>query len=227
MFLDSDDYIKEDMIEKMLKTILEKDVDFVQSGFIYKYENFEKEVYLQEHKYSGTIKYNYFNSSKTFIPVWNKLYNYQSIKDLIFKEGYNFEDIIYTYDLFNCCKSYYNISEAFYYYVQREKSIMHDKSINNLFKPIKSIDVILEKALKSNDLLLIQLCYYKKYRTLIDLYRSLKHIKKIEIKELKEIRRQFSYIKVRRYISLKDKIVTLISFFSYRLLFFLLNIKDR
>ena len=127
-FIDSDDYIYEDMYEVLVDNITKMNADIAMVQFCYEV-NGEK-VYKP-----STDEVEVFNTSEAIIELikdkkihnfaWNKLYNAELWKKHKFKEGRVYEDFEVMYKVFLDCKKIVYIDSIKYVYVQRENSIMH------------------------------------------------------------------------------------------------------
>lgn len=123
-FLDSDDYVKLDLYEKMYNKALQENSDFVECDFIWKYDNKEK-VDI------GVI---YNNNKEMFVlarvVAWNKLIKASLIVDnnLQFPKGLRYEDVEFFYKLLPYINKFSFIKEPLIYYVQRKNSIVNTQN---------------------------------------------------------------------------------------------------
>lgn len=121
-FVDSDDYVAENMYSELLAAARKSDSDLVECGFYYAYPEkvipsiwkANKEISLTDYMISGCVC------------AWNKLYRYSWIKKLkvMFPSGLLYEDL----DFFLKIVPYMNkppvtVPKGLYYYRQRENSI--------------------------------------------------------------------------------------------------------
>ena len=119
-FLDSDDYVKSDMYEKMYLKAKENDYDMVVCDINYVYDNHVKRVGSGIREDTTDIKSIY----RTIHPAaWNKIFKKELLQDIEFKKGVWFEDVEFIYRLLPDIKSIGVVHEAFNQYVQREGSI--------------------------------------------------------------------------------------------------------
>jgi len=120
-FLDSDDYAKLDMFEKLYQSAKENDSDMVVSNFIWKYD--DKEVNHQEGPYkAGKDVFEHI-----FTALWNKIYRTETIRQsqVLFPDGLRYEDTSFLYRIIPSIKTVSFVDEYFVYYVQRQGSITH------------------------------------------------------------------------------------------------------
>ena len=137
-FVDSDDYIAEDMYESLVNAIEKYDTDISMCSY-YKVDNnvvakaefpeikdriYSKNEALKELLLDHKIQ-NY---------VWNKLYKKELFTNIKFPDGKEFEDIATIFYVFEKINSIVKISQTKYFYVMRPESIVNDlsrKTINN------------------------------------------------------------------------------------------------
>ena len=115
-FVDSDDYVKKDFIDKMMKNI-DDDTDIVVCGF-------NNEV-PSKNTLSGELATIKLLTKQENIEViaWNKMYRRSLFKDIKFPEGDNYEDTLTTYKLLSRARKVVYIPESLYVYVDRSDSI--------------------------------------------------------------------------------------------------------
>ena len=154
-FVDSDDYVTEDMYEKMYQKAKEKDfgekeIRELERVVVLKVvdqkwmEDFDMVVcdlnYIypdKKIKATSNIKEDTTNIKETMLNIypaaWNKIIKRSIVKDIFFKEGIWFEDVEYIYRVLPKITSIGVVQEPFYQYLQREGSITKkvDKRIYN------------------------------------------------------------------------------------------------
>ena len=126
-FLDSDDWISDDCIEKLAKPLQEKKLDIV----IGDYESIGEppcslKLSLSEGQYHEKGITKTFCDCGVYVMVWNKLYlrDFLYNNQLRFEEVKIYEDEIWTFD-FSCIeKFFYVVKSVTYFYRIRENSIM-------------------------------------------------------------------------------------------------------
>lgn len=129
LFVDADDYLEPNMLEKMVNSIEENNSDIIICGFYSETENGKKTKYKYK-KINCTnekiIKENLIELYKNELMynTWNKLYK----REIIVKNNLEFPNIDFGEDnLFNInylmhIKSLYNINECLYHYVREIKN---------------------------------------------------------------------------------------------------------
>ena len=135
-FVDSDDYIDEDMYETLYNLCVKNDADIsmvafnkVIDGKVMKTMDFGGE----------TIVFDKFNAMKELLLDreiksynWNKLYKKELFEGIEFSEKLKYEDIDINVKLFEKINKFTYKKIPKYYYVQRNNSIVNCKSYDNL-----------------------------------------------------------------------------------------------
>lgn len=138
-FIDSDDYIENDMISCLLKAIKEKNADVCEGSFFIHFRNGEIRDVTKEQKNNKFIetKYNLVNAysdATILIPAWDKLYKKSAIKDFKFDKSCFKEDTDFIYKLCLAEKTFALVDKPFYHYIKRAKgSITSEKLSPRLF----------------------------------------------------------------------------------------------
>lgn len=130
-FVDSDDYIKVDMYENLIRIVEKEKADIVQCGFQRVHE--EGEVLNQWIPKLGILNTKkeilnaYFEEGGIHSVVWNKLYKKDLFKDIRMVEGRNNEDTMVTPEILLRANKVINIDSVYYNYLQRDNTIMSSK----------------------------------------------------------------------------------------------------
>ncbi len=127
-FVDSDDYINENMYQQLHKDITENKVDISICSFQKITESEAKNVGRE----NNNIKiYNKKEALKALLTneltshPWNKLYKKELFDNIRYPEGKVMEDLATTYLLFEASNNICYRETEYYYYVQRDTSILH------------------------------------------------------------------------------------------------------
>ncbi|MDR1753719.1 MAG: glycosyltransferase [Eubacterium sp.] len=130
-FVDSDDWISENMIELLYNDIVKNDSDISVTNPVYYFENtgLEKKGKFNKQKFCGSFSVeealNGMFSAKIFdVTAWAKLYKASLFNGIRYPKGLINEDEDVTYKLIFFSKSVSVIEEELYYYLQRGESIM-------------------------------------------------------------------------------------------------------
>lgn len=125
-FIDSDDYIDNDFLEKLYKAAVKNDADITAASIIRKYETFEKWRVLYERHSVITDKNKMFEAVK--YPeqsyVWNKIYKRSFLVENMFQfqEGVFYEDIYALLNLLLGAKKLVVVPDTNYYYMVNDKT---------------------------------------------------------------------------------------------------------
>lgn len=130
-FIDSDDWIKPEMIEGMYNRMIEDKSDLVSSGVIWvdvdgteiRTATVSENCVLNTEQAMKEL----INDGKLKQHVWNKLYKADLIKNILFDKGKYHEDVFWSYKVIGEAKRVSIDKNSYYFYVQRSKSIMGEK----------------------------------------------------------------------------------------------------
>lgn len=132
-FVDSDDWIEEDMYAYLLQGIQKHNADIAVCGIFEELPDRQlchkwnrEEIFDTE----GALE-QLFLRKKYSHSVWDKLYRCQLFKEIRFPEGRNFEDIATTHQVFERARIVQLLPETKYHYLQRRDSIMGDGRLQN------------------------------------------------------------------------------------------------
>lgn len=128
-FVDSDDWVAHDAIEKLYQFAVENHCDMVQGGLYYAYQDhlLYRKAYKKEQEHTILRRHDAMRELiindrvKNF--AWGKLYKADLIKDLFFPVGKYFEDSFWQHLVMDRVERYGIIDEPLYYYRQRKDSI--------------------------------------------------------------------------------------------------------
>ena len=142
-FVDSDDYIQNDMFEKMYYAAKEYNADIVICGHYVERKN---TLSIEEKPYDEVVVYDSIEAQTELIKdtnmksyAWDKLYKAELFDGVRYPKGRNYEDIATTYLLFENSNRICRIPELLYYYQIREDSISYNNSIEKWFENCKAI----------------------------------------------------------------------------------------
>ena len=133
MFVDSDDYIKNDMVEYLYNLLIKYDSDISICNYMYTFDNNPSKNYIgingeYEDVFTAKEALNELLLDKKIQNfTWNKLYKKRLFNSVKFPENRLMEDVGTTYKLFMKSNKIVCGSEVKYFYVQRKGSILHNK----------------------------------------------------------------------------------------------------
>lgn len=177
VFVDSDDFINEKMIEKLYIALKQTDSDLSICNFKYTSEN-GKEIDLKETDIKNEVLYTeeiidklFQNNNCGYIVIWNKMYKKDLWKQIRYPVGVIYEDEAVIHHIFSKCKKVATISDELYYYRQVSGSIMHsERNEKNLDKYLALADrlMFLKSAVSKENIR--KLAYQYWYHYLDDYY---------------------------------------------------------
>lgn len=127
-FIDSDDWVTPDYLEKLLNALIETDADICECDIIRTATEYPQlsankpaatEIFDPEAAMDQLIQDGIFHQY-----VWNKLYKRHVVEGLLFPKGKTNEDEFWTYQAFGRSNKVARIHCPLYYYFQRPTSIM-------------------------------------------------------------------------------------------------------
>ena len=144
-FVDSDDYIKPNMFDVMLKKAILEDADIVYCDIELVYEDGTT-------RYSKTTNYDREDNlmkhlDTSLMPAsWSKIVKKELFQNLDYPKGYNNEDIAVSPILFARSQKTVKIDSAFYKYFQRTGSIQNSGFSEKRFVAFYTANLCFERA---------------------------------------------------------------------------------
>lgn len=154
-FLDSDDYVDQNLYKRMYEKAQKEDSDMVECNFYWVYDKKTKKDIGQRYKGKKQM------FEKARVVAWNKLYKKEMLDKakIEFPKGLRYEDVEFFYKLIPYIERVSFVKEPLIYYVQRKKSI-----VNTQNEKTKDIFTVLENVIsyyKENNL-------YEEYKEVIE-----------------------------------------------------------
>lgn len=201
MFLDSDDYIENTMIEilyeKMLKdksdlavcnfNIVQEDkkVEIIKNSCLFA----EEEKRMDNKQYFNTL---ILNQNPVLVVSWGKLYKKKIFNEISFTVNKIHEDEFVIHKIIDLCTRISYIEKPLYYYLQRADSITGKKySIKNL----DSVEALLIRAryfIEKKDNYFAERTCEKAMAIYLQGYKQLNMEDKIVLKRMKELKRMYN-----------------------------------
>ncbi len=194
-FVDSDDYIKEDMYEKLINLIKEYNTDVSICNL---YDVIDGKEYVRN-KDNGIHEYSRIDILKEILLdkniqsyAWNKLYKKELFDEIKYPIGKKYEDIGTTFYLFEKCNKIVVTSEPEYYYLKRADSLVNNVTESTI---LDYTEIIIQRYLyiKQN---IEELRKYNNYyltKTLITANNDIKTLKNVSEK-MKERYNELYYL---------------------------------
>ncbi len=174
-FVDSDDYIHQDMYMELWKSLQREEADIAVCGIRKVYG--EEAVVEMPGENTVTVctgreaVKNIFDA-KLYLPsvvAWNKLYKRELFRDVRYPAGKIHEDEFTTYKLFHAGTKVVYISGKYYYYYQRDDSIMGRRKVKfspDILEAYEQMDQYFADAGEGDIVQLVKyryMCLLKKY----------------------------------------------------------------
>lgn len=150
VFLDADDYVNQDYLEKMHAKIISENFDFVACDVNIVYPNNKKVVssgIIDTNSLSEIKKSMIFSYSSAV--VWNKIYKREILSNLKFRTGVWYEDVHFNFRLFPKLNRIGSVSEALVNYVQNIGSITYTYN-EKLYDLLNNFDDLIDYYKKNN-----------------------------------------------------------------------------
>lgn len=161
VFVDPDDWVAPTMVEELLKSMKEKDVDFVTSGCITEIYSGDRFINEIEDGFPEQIILSSENLGKSYFGLFNigaisaptkKIYKRSIIdrNNIEFPDLRRSQDIVFNYRYYQHIESVYVSPNAYYYYRvdmkanQGKIKLSYYKSIAFIFKDIKNLCLLWE-----------------------------------------------------------------------------------
>lgn len=238
LFVDSDDFVDENMCETLIKESKKNDSDIVIGNFyaVRKNNCHINEMSLTDNSVSLTnlemIKIFFLQWHPETFVVWNKLYKkelFDNKKNIRFPVGKIHEDIYILYKLYYIANKITVINKPLYYNVQRAGSIMNSFSDKNIVAYIECIKEFYDFAKNKgkNIKYMVQITSLRLY--FVCLYSSLENKNKEKEKKYcldmmrKYIISNLEDVYVNPYLKLKDLIKFFIIKFDLGLKFYFMD----
>ena len=150
-FVDSDDYIENDMIEKMYNVITRTKCDIVVCGSNVVDDNYNivSQTFPNNRVFSNKIEKYLFSD----VCVWNKMIRKSIVlnSNLEFRNKVWYEDLDYTYKLLNLSDNIEFIDENLYNYLLRDNSTMNNNNINRNLEIFLALDEMISYSKSKNN----------------------------------------------------------------------------
>ena len=142
-FVDSDDYIANDMFEVLINNIKQNDADMAVCGVFECFEGTspkidERHLYYEVNK--ETALNLIFDGRDASVSACRKLYKKALFDDIRFPEGKISEDAFVIVDILRKCNKVVITTDQYYYYIRRTGSITTEKPSDKMFDAIEAYE---------------------------------------------------------------------------------------
>lgn len=197
-FVDSDDYIHETMLHKMIMSMKQNNCDIAVCGRVDIWENnlkiiprksfclkrekiYKKDEILREYFLGGDIEQ---------FACWDKMFHYSVIEGLRFPFGKTSEDVYFTYAAFRKSRKVVHVAKPLYFYYHRAGSITTKLPVDKTELDVMDFLKKIEKSIwKENDYLSIMAFY--------SFYVSAFNVVYEEIRKSAEVDKSFKKYKIK------------------------------
>lgn len=149
LFIDSDDYTDETMVEKLYDSLISTKSDVAVCGVMLTFENDQQPHKAFQYDDLATKEYYDLEKDKEILTdmwpsAWNKLYKTSIIKKyhILFKEKILYEDHTFFYEYFGHCKNFSYVDEPLYFYRQQRPHSITTQSVGREKEIFKILDYI-------------------------------------------------------------------------------------
>ena len=199
-YLDSDDYVENNVLERMLKIVEQDNADIVCGNFMYTYPDRTVIAIKEEKEYEVLDTYSAMEQLVKWEKIqnfaWGKLIKKEIAQDHKFPVGKLFEDMYWTHYIIDQAGKVAIDYKSFVYYRQRDNSISYSfniKSLDQLDGMIQRKEFIEEKY---PDLLIGYLNVIKK---------NAKNLSWCVVRNLKKEQKKQGILRLRKFYNLINK----------------------
>lgn len=221
MFVDSDDFVKDNIVGNLYSLLIKTTADVTCCG-IFKYKNGESYPVYNEYiksdvSFTGLEQLKNILNLRTDFSAWGKLYRREAIGNHRFIKGRYNEDIIFLFELYQSCNLISYTNNRFYYYRDTEGSITNTVS-NRTMDALKNANEM-EAVVISKNLPVIDDIKNYKCRTYLEIGYSIQraNAQKSFPQETKSTKKHtiqyFGYMLGSRYYNWRDIAHAIINIF--------------
>lgn len=148
LYLDSDDHIEFNMLENLMREMVDRELDIIWCGYDHMKNNkvvwsyFEDYIKV-ENVISGIELLNLIFENEAHVITSNAIYKTKFAKQFMFRKNINYhEDIEFFYKVISRAKRIAFIDKIYVHYVMRDKSLSHDLNYSKLLDGVKSLNLL-------------------------------------------------------------------------------------
>lgn len=153
MFIDSDDYIVDDAVEKLVNIASKRDVDLIRfrykkipdNYYQYEYLNGENMIYIEKEEFKEKV-YPMFIEGYMLNALFTNFVKKEKIESCMFNIKLTFgEDFLTNLQLFTNINNVMLYNEPLYFYVSNPKSITKSRKVQKLFRNMSESILVYSK----------------------------------------------------------------------------------
>ena len=144
LFVDSDDFLEPDIVEKLHAAIENNDADIAVCGWSRDFVNDLEILRLEDREYDHNQAMRTMLSGDFRFALWNKLWKLSLFDDIEFPDKACSEDVRITYKVMDKAKKVVSVYDTFYHYRQRHSSIIHTPSAKRLLERWEAAEEIFD-----------------------------------------------------------------------------------
>lgn len=148
MYVDSDDYVELDFVEKMYNKAVSEKADVVICGNNVVDEDYQIKERTYPNNYSGNSLVERILLGN--LCVWNKIYKKSLIENIKFRSRVWYEDLDYSFKVMTLSKKTVFLEENLYNYLIRSNSIMSSKNLDKNLELLYTFEEIVNYCKNKN-----------------------------------------------------------------------------
>lgn len=192
-FVDSDDYIKENMYEILMNKMLDTKSDMCFCNFLYVNDNGiirQSKLSYNDNNDKKIIMRRMFENNNENFAVWNKLIKKECLENVKFEESIKiYEDALFNFECLDKIEKVIFVKDYLYFYVERENSTLHEFNIK---KQITILDAMIKinRILEKNN---IKERFFRQadFICRVYLYEDIAQKENLDFTEYKKIAKQY------------------------------------
>ncbi len=227
-FVDADDWIEPDMIERLMRAAVEAEAEIAICGFVCEYvdgqtitsETVGKQIHTVDELVNGL-----YVQRTLGCMVWNKLYTKRFFaRHIRFPEGCNYEDGAIICEILRVGYPVVAIEDRLYHYRQRESSIIHTMTAKNYIdrwhSAVGQLTVLKELHFEEQTVLVESALdsIIGLWRILFTVSKEEKQLFRADIDQMRSFVKNHSYPTANRRITLSERLTLLIAASKWPLL---------
>jgi len=160
-FVDADDFVTEDFLEKVYEQASEEDADIVQFDFFYYTDKIGKIASDRRHKYEVCLIQTVEERKKLLVEekitygCWNKLYRRKLVEKarVKFAEHVMYEEPLFVYPLLFYANKFVIMEDSYYFYRQNEIGTMRkDLNVADTLQMHAAVQMMVWKFMKQTEM---------------------------------------------------------------------------